>query len=47
VGSARLTCGQNPSQTPSAQVSPKREDLSRRFYIREHPSAAINGLYLR
>ena len=28
VGNARLTCGQHPSQTPSAQVSPKREDLS-------------------
>jgi len=30
VGSARLTCGQHPSQTPSAQVSPKREDLTQR-----------------
>jgi hypothetical protein len=28
AGSARLTCGQHPSQTPSAQVSPKRENLS-------------------
>ena len=28
VGSARLTCGQPPSQTPFAQVSPKREDLT-------------------
>jgi hypothetical protein len=30
VGSARLTCGQPPSRRPSAQVSPKRENLSRR-----------------
>jgi len=28
VGSARLTCGRHPSQTPPAQVSPKREDLT-------------------
>ncbi len=28
VGSARLTCGHPPSRRPSAQVSPKREDLS-------------------
>jgi len=31
VGSARLTCGQPASQTPSAQVSPKREDLTSQF----------------
>ncbi len=29
VGEARLTCGQPPSQTLFAQVSPKREDHSR------------------
>jgi hypothetical protein len=29
VGTARLTCGQPPSQTPFAQVSPKREDLTK------------------
>jgi len=29
VGSARLTCGHPLSRTPSAQVSPKREDLTR------------------
>jgi hypothetical protein len=29
VGEARLTCGQPSSQTPFAQVSPKREDLAR------------------
>jgi hypothetical protein len=29
VGEARLTCGQPSSQTPFAQVSPKREDLTR------------------
>jgi hypothetical protein len=28
VGSARLTCGQPASRSPSAQVSPKREVLS-------------------
>jgi len=28
VGSARLTCGHPLSRTPSAQVSPKREDLA-------------------
>jgi hypothetical protein len=28
VGEARLTCGQPSSQTPFAQVSPKREDLT-------------------
>ena len=28
VGSARLTCGQHPDQSPFAQVSPKREDLT-------------------
>jgi len=28
VGSALLTRGQHPSQTLSAQVSPKREDVS-------------------
>ena len=28
MASARLTCGQHPSQTPSAQVSSKREDLT-------------------
>jgi hypothetical protein len=40
VGSARLTCGQHPSQTPSAQVSPKREDLTKvrgRFRTRNRP----------
>src|SRR5438876_9675886 len=34
VGSARLTCGQPPSRRPSAQVSPKREDLTRFLQIR-------------
>jgi hypothetical protein len=29
VGEARLTCGQPSSQAPFAQVSPKREDLTR------------------
>jgi hypothetical protein len=29
VGSARLTCGQPASRSPSNQVSPKREDLTR------------------
>jgi hypothetical protein len=33
VGSARLTCGQHPSQTPFAQLSPKREDLTREYTI--------------
>jgi len=28
VGEARLTCGHPPSQTPFAQVRPKREDVS-------------------
>ena len=28
VGEARLTCGQPPSQTPFAHVSPKREDVT-------------------
>ena len=30
VGTARLTCGQPPSQAPFPQVSPKREDLTKR-----------------
>ena len=36
VGSARLTCGQPSSQTPFAQLRPKREDVSRseRFFER-------------
>jgi hypothetical protein len=29
VGEARLTCGQSSSQTPFAQVNPKREDHTR------------------
>jgi hypothetical protein len=36
VGQARLTCGQPSSQTPFAQVSPKREDhadLRRRYTV--------------
>jgi hypothetical protein len=33
VGSARLTCGQHPSQTPFPQLSPKREDLTRQNTI--------------
>jgi hypothetical protein len=29
VGEARLTCGRSSGQTPFAQLSPKREDLTR------------------
>jgi hypothetical protein len=32
VGTARLTCGQPPSQAPFPQVSPKREDLLQKVF---------------
>src|SRR5580658_10205679 len=36
VGSARLTCGQPASHSPSNQVSPKREDLTRFMQLGDH-----------
>jgi hypothetical protein len=36
VGSPRLTCGHHPSQSPFAQVSPKREDLTGFLKVRSN-----------
>ena len=42
VGTARLTCGQPPSQAPFPQVSPKREDLTRQnVKNQDHPFGRV------
>ena len=43
VGSARLTCGQPSSQTPFAQVSPKREDVTDRVLAGQRYCSSFCG----
>jgi hypothetical protein len=47
VGSARLTCGQPSDQPASAQVSPKREDLTTSTSSPQPDYQAKRELWLR